>query len=236
MAIVKITDAVVTGPNVFVQPALNQLQALIADRGHGDRNTDTYILKGALFSINDELFRADSDTKINGTRFTSTFIKFTISGNLAIPSFADFLKSDTLTWSGAKQGWYDAGNNYYYNGLSALDDLDVSLLNMYRLTVGKTYADFTEGSDTVTVEKEGYYNIYLGVTSFDSSYDAIAYVKINGTQAGNMISRNTQTFVYEWVGLTHLDAGDEYVVMAKISPPPSLYEGGLAKCYLEPRI
>ena len=229
MAIVKITDADATSPSVFVQPALNQLQALIADRGHGARNNDTHILKGALFSINNELFRADSDTLITGTRFTSTFIKFTVSGNLAIPSFEDFLKSDTLTWNGQKQGWYDKNNNYYYNGLSELANTEVS-------SMGSIYTAFTDGRPTVTVENAGYYNIYLGATSYTSYYTTTAHVKINGTQVGNQISRSTQTFAYEWVGLTHLDAGDTYVVTAKVSPPPPFYYGGSAKCYLEPRI
>lgn len=230
MAITKITDADADSPSVFVQPALNQLQALIADRGHGDRNSDTYILKGALFSINNELFRADSDTLINGTRFTSTFIKFTVSGEIAIPSFADFLKSNTLVWYGQKQGWYDTNNNYYYNGLTALENTEVS-------QTGSIYTDFTENvNQTVTVENAGYYNIYLGAASCTSYYTITAHVKINGKQVGNQIRRSTQTFAYEWVGVTHLDAGDTYVVTAKISPPPDSVLCGSARCYLEPRV
>lgn len=112
MSINKITAPLADTTTNFATPVINQLQALVIDCNHGDRYNANYILEGALFCIGGELFKADSDTKINGTRFTPTFIKFVVSGTVATPSYVDTLES-ALTWSGDYQGYYDGDGNYY---------------------------------------------------------------------------------------------------------------------------
>ena len=227
MAIVKITDAEISGPSVFVQPMLNQMQALIADRGHGPRSDDEYILKGALFSINNELYRADSDTKINGTRFVSLFIKFTVSGNIATPSFVDVLQSE-LTWDGAKQGWYDASDNYYYKGITSIGNSETAY-GLFNST------SFKVGSVSFTVPVTGTYKVMLAATSYTSDYSTEAGAGIDSVEFGGTVNSTAQTFTYISVGQTHLVVGQVLEVYGRWvqEETPGFYFGA-ASAYLEP--
>ena len=125
MAINKITAPLATGPGVFAQPVLDQLQALAVNINNEDKVYKGVIKTGAMFNIGGAMYRADSDTTITGTYSSSTQgIKFTLSGDSAIPSYSDL--SD-VTYNYDKQGYYDTSGNYYYIGAQKKTTSDVSI-------------------------------------------------------------------------------------------------------------
>jgi hypothetical protein len=118
MAINKIASPLSDSPSVFAAPVVNQLLALAIDCNHGARVSGGYIKKGSLWNIGGQMFIADSDTAISGTRSASTVaIKFSVSGNMATALYVD--STNSAVWNGSYQGYYDTSGNMYFYECSA---------------------------------------------------------------------------------------------------------------------
>ena len=213
MAINKIDAGLKDGPLVFAQPVLNQLQALVIDVNHGDRISDTYVLQGALFCVGGSLYCADSDTAITGTRALSTAVKFTVSGDTLVPSYADVLKSD-LTWKGSWQGYYDDDDNYYYYGLSTVSNAGISQAFAYPLPTSYT----SSYSANTTISYGGTENLTLTAEETGSINQGTLYIKttVNGTQISeNSVTVNGSAYNTFNIGNVHLSAGDVVAIYVK---------------------
>src|SRR5574344_949268 len=109
MAINLFTAPLATSPAVFASPVVSELALLVRNIDHQNRFKYGYVRKGAMFNIGGSLFVADSDTAISGTY--SGFIKLTVSGTTATPSYVS--GSQSVTWDDENNGFYDGSGNYY---------------------------------------------------------------------------------------------------------------------------
>ena len=110
MAINKIVAPLATAPNVFAAPVINHLNAHAINVNPIIKIANGYVKKGAMFCIGGELFAADADTAISGTALDAHFVKLTVSGTVATPSYV--ASSTGIAWNGAYHGWYDNSSNY----------------------------------------------------------------------------------------------------------------------------
>lgn len=119
MAINLFTAPLATSPAVFASPVVSELALLVRNIDHQNRFKYGYVRKGAMFNIGGSLFVADSDTAISGTY--SGFIKLTVSGTTATPSYVS--GSQSVTWDDENNGFYDGSGNYY-----SFDDSGVTVI------------------------------------------------------------------------------------------------------------
>lgn len=139
MAINKIAAPLSTSPSVFAAPVVNQLLALVLGIDMGERVSNGYIKKGAMFNILGDLFVADSDTLVSGTESGSVAIKFTVSGNTAVASYVSSMSS--VSWNGTYQGFYDSSNNMYFTDYIYPGDRIYQGYENYCFTVSDSYID-----------------------------------------------------------------------------------------------
>jgi hypothetical protein len=110
MAIIKISAPGSTPSGISDWSAVvAQLAALVLDKENPIRISGTNVLKGSLFNIGGAMFIADADTAISGT--ASNYVKLTVSGSSATPSFVADLAG--VSWNSASKGYYDASGNLY---------------------------------------------------------------------------------------------------------------------------
>jgi len=198
MAIVKITSALAGSPLLFAAPVINQLSALLTDCNHGYRVSGGYVKQGSLWNLGGAMFMANSDTAITGTRSDATTgIKFTVSGDAATVSYG----TDAVTWIGSQQGFYDAGNNFYYCGGMIPGDLplyngELSLVitaALAPITYTKKYA--------YKISKTGIYRVKIGVTGSiyggNPRHTGYALIYINDNAVGTELTNTFGTIVYQ---------------------------------------
>jgi len=190
MAIVKIDAGLESSPLVFAQPVLNQIAALLTDCNHGDRVTGGYVRKGSLWNLGGAMFVANSDTVVTGVRSVATTgVKFVVSGDAATPLYG----SDTVTWDGSQQGFYDSGNNFYYCGTAESGDT----------LLPDAYQPFADNGSNLSYHKlfsykipiAGYYKIVTTATGDYSATVEYCKVYINDNPIGTELSSNSETEV-----------------------------------------
>lgn len=213
MSINKKTFPTGTAPTGFVQPVINFLQALAIDTNHKERKVGSYIKQGAAFCINGELFIADSDTEITGTKPTTTdAVKFTISGDIATPIWATDLSD--ISWDGEYQGYYDTARNYYFVQDEGWIGVTLPLF---------TYDNTTyEKIRTGTILRTGTYSITTGVyTVTKDNAGATVAVKLLRNDATNILEgsktgSSESNQLVETLDSIFLTYGETIAVYAKI--------------------
>ena len=162
MAINKITAGLASGPGAFAQPVLNQLQTLVNSSDNSQRWFDGYVRKGARFNIGGSLFLADENTAITGTE--SDYVKLTVSGTVATPSYSPGLTG--VSWNSEYNGYYDSSDNLYiFDELKAYNAGTIS--TTYALTGTDLFAFLQTGAagtySVATVPTSGYWIIPAGL-------------------------------------------------------------------------